>query len=126
MLKVKTELGIGKDILYAGEFIKKGQPVWFYTEGVDMQVHSDDLPEDLRDYFDKYATCVELYESKYIYELDGDDCKYMRHSTSPNVIFSGNLGLAVKDIEINEELTFDLSVTTTKNHYNYLTLINES
>lgn len=120
MLLIKTTTGkssiqgIG---LFSAEQIVKGQPIWI--KGIqDIVIKMGDVPEDLRDYLDKYATVDgNLYRR---YNLDGDDCKYMNHSDNPNICFINDIGLALCDIEINEELTCDYREITIPEHFEYL------
>lgn len=142
MLIVKTNIGkseiqgIG---LFASEKIEKGQPIWSYKEGFDLKIPLKSIPQELRGYLDKYSTITKdseeiffkkeikriVYEEDFIYNLDGDDCKYMNHSETPNVSFNEVLGVALKDIEINEELTCDYRTMTTPEHFELLMLINK-
>lgn len=129
--------GIG--LFCAEEKIEKGRPIWVYKEGYDLKIKVNDIPEELRGYLDKYSTVSPekdkilfkdgyqyvTYNDSLIYHLDGDNCKYMNHSDNPNVVFNDNIGIAIKDIELNEELTCDYSKITTKEHFEFLMLNKE-
>ena len=43
-----------------------------------------------------------------IYTLDLDNSRYINHSKNPNIVFPNNkIGIAICDINIGDELTFD-------------------
>lgn len=99
--------------------ITKGEPIWI-KQNSDIAINMDSIPIEYRDYFDKYASVREI-AGKLHYELDGDDCKYMNHSENPNVLFvTPELGIAIKDISSNEEITCDYRTITTPEHFQYL------
>jgi hypothetical protein len=104
--------------LYSYVDIVKGQVIW--TKGpIDIFIDMKDIPIELRDYWDRYAT-VQKYGEAMMYYLDGDECKYMNHSETPNIIFKGSIGLALEDIPANTELTCDYRTITTPEHYEFL------
>lgn len=107
--------GIG---LHTNENLTKGQPIWTKGE-MDVTIKMGDVPEELRSYLDKYATVEgQIYRN---YHLDGDDCKYMNHSETPNVgFFNSNIGLALMDIPLGTELTCDYREITIPEHFEYL------
>jgi SET domain-containing protein len=121
MLKIQTSVKSspihGKG-LFTKEYVNKGQLVWIKTNE-DVSIPMDVIPNSLRDYFDKYAT-VSKYGNIHVYQIDGDDCKFMNHSYSPNVIFIDNIALATRDIDLNEELLCDYTQITTPEHFEYL------
>lgn len=143
MLLVKTNKVISSihgEGIFAAESIKKGQPVWKFNPLTDLRIKQEDVIEDLREHFDNYGTITQgkdvfsgsngpitvNYEDKFIYNYDGDDCKYMNHSTEPNVSFGEDLGLALQNIEMDEELTCDYRTITTEDHFNYLMSLSET
>ena len=105
--------------LFTGDIILKGQVIWKYSSDKDLIVLQDIIPEDLRDYFDKYSTVI-VYDDSYYYELDGDNTRYMNHSENPNIMFIENIGLATRDIGLHEELTCDYRTITVPTHFQYL------
>lgn len=107
--------------LFSSEIIKKGTPIWVKSQ-TDIAIWSVYIPEELRDYLDKYST-ISSFSNFHVYHLDGDNAKYMNHSDDPNIGFFGetdNIGLALKDIEPNEELTCDYRKITSPEHFEYL------
>ena len=124
MLLVSTHLGKsdieGMGVFSAENLIVKGQPIWIKGP-LDISVNQKDIPVELRDYFDKYATVEGPSYPKY--HLDGDDCKFMNHSNTPNILFTETLGIALSDIELNEELTCDYRTITIPEHFEYLMTI---
>jgi hypothetical protein len=98
--------------------IVKGQVIWTKGPG-DIFINMEDIPFDLRDYWDRYST-VQIYGTATMYCLDGDDCKYMNHSETPNILFKGSIGLALEDIPAHTELTCDYRTITTPEHYEFL------
>lgn len=123
--------GIG---LYTTNEIKKGEPLWIYSPSVDIRIEQSKIDPTLRDHFDKYSTVTKfveriLLQSGYtsvthedinIYNYDGDDCKFMNHSEDPNVVFNEEIGIALRDITENEELTCDYRTITTPEHFEFL------
>ena len=124
MLLIKTYVAIS-DIsgngLFSEEELPEGFP--FYKVGEkDLYINQEDIPVYLRNFFDKYATVEERYNERF-YFLDGDNCIYMNHSETPNVEFHGNIGITIKKIEKDEELTCDYRKITIPEHFEYLMLI---
>jgi len=121
MLIVKTSKGrslIHGLGLYAAEYIEKGQPIW-YKSDKDLIIPMNLIPYDYRDYLDKYATVEKNCDIEY-YQLDCDDARFINHSDDPNIIFIGEIGLAIKDIELNEEIVCDYRTITTPEHFELL------
>ena len=108
--------------LFTYNYIGKGEPVWI-KQFSDIVVELDKIPVGLRNHFDKYSSVRNIH-GKLHYELDGDNCKYMNHSEDPNVLFvTPELGIATRDICVNEELTCDYRTITTPEHFEYLMLL---
>lgn len=111
--------GIG---LFTTEYIEKGEVVW-KRDITDIAILRDEYKElevkGLAEWVEKYGT-QEIDGSWF---LDGDDCKYMNHSKTPNILFLDYVGVALRDIEINEELYCDYSTITTIEHYKKLLTI---
>lgn len=126
MLKIKTYVApsvIAGKGLYTVDNIAMGQPVWLHDSKCDLIIEVDEIPPYLRDYFDKYSTVSKTIRGKLKYHLDGDDARFMNHSEDPNIVFIDSLGVALRDIEANEELTCDYREITTPEHFEYLMLI---
>jgi len=125
MLLVNTHLGKsdieGTGVFSAEDLITKGQPIWKFGSK-DIRVNINEIPINLRDYFDKFSSVESECRNKY-YILDGDECKYMNHSETPNILFTETLGIALSDIELNEELTCDYRTITIPEHFEYLMTI---
>lgn len=126
MLKIETYIeeskipnaGIG---LYTKEFIEKGRIIWYFDPDKDILLYQPDVDflksVDLFEYTEKYGTCNEALK---LWELDGDNTRFMNHSFSPNIHFNEVYGIALEDIDINEELTCDYTTITTPDHFNKL------
>ncbi len=119
MFYVKTVLkpsllhGIG---CFADQAIKKGDLVWKYESGVDIFLTREgyeQLPKLQKDFFDHYAYWSDELHG---FVCAADNHRFTNHSTSPNVgtinAEEGNDGqdIALKDIEIGEEITVDYRV----------------
>jgi SET domain-containing protein len=123
MLLIRTTTGkslIHGYGLYAAEYIEKGRPIWFKSDK-DIEIPMSQIPYEYREYLDRYAT-VEKKGLEQIYNLDCDDAKFINHSEDPNIVFIGNIGIAISDIEINEEIICDYRTITTPEHFELLML----
>jgi SET domain-containing protein len=107
MLIIKTKLdkssihGIG---LFTLEKIEKGQVIAELSE-FDIKIKKDDVPQ-------KHIEMFEFYfgVEKDCYQTYFDNMRFMNHSDYPNCIDAKNgMCIAIKDIEIGEELTCDYS-----------------
>jgi len=127
MLLIKTYVAkseIEGKGLFSEDPLPQGFP--FYKVGPDdLFINQEEIPEYLRAFFDKHAT-VEEIDNQRFYFLDGDNCIFMNHSDNPNVAFFNNIGLTLKEIEPNEELTCDYRTITIPEHFEYLMLINDT
>ena len=93
--------------LFAAEPITKGTEIWRYLEGFDPVYPSSilvDGPGLARLYLKRHA--YPHHSDHTLIMLDGDDCRYMNHSSDPNVIFPyGQVtGHALCDIAPGTEL----------------------
>lgn len=108
MLVVKTILkeingkGIG---VIADEEIKKGQKVWVFNKFIDIKLDDKDVPDEAREFFDKYA--VEYKKGKIMININ--NCRFINHSEDPNIIETGvhKPMIAIKEINKGEEITVD-------------------
>ena len=115
MLLVKTRLdkspihGFG---VFAVERIPRGTPVWRFMAPFDQDLSPavlDDLSEQHRQWMLHYGY-IDIHSKRLI--LCGDDARFMNHSDNPNIASDFNLDsygvdIAVRDIEVGEEITTD-------------------
>lgn len=111
MLLVKTKIapskihGIG---LIADEFIPSGKIIWKHHDLVDRVYHYkqlDDIPEPARSVVQYYG----WREGDY-FIWPGDNARFVNHSKTPNVqTQGGGVSVAIKDIQIGEEIIEDYS-----------------
>lgn len=93
------DYGLG---LFAKEFINKNSIVWEFKDGIDIKINQntfDNLSSIHKNYFKKYG----WKDGEYIYS-SCDLTNFINHSFNPNLICSGDLTIAKKDINIGEEL----------------------
>jgi len=93
------EYGLG---LFAKEFIEQDSVVWKFKDGIDIKIDKntfDNLSKVHKDYFKKYG----WKDNDYIYS-SCDLTNFINHSFNPNLVCSGDLTIAQKDISIGEEL----------------------
>ncbi|MFN7401289.1 MAG: SET domain-containing protein [Alphaproteobacteria bacterium] len=110
MMLVKNYLGLS-DIhgigLFAGEFIKKGQKIWEFIPGLDVELPKSALDsphESIRSFLQRYTYPHPQDSGKVI--LDGDHGRFMNHSAHPNSDFRiPAIGLALVDIAEGSEIT---------------------
>ena len=107
MLVIKTKLdkspihGIG---LFTIEKIEKGQTISQLNE-FDIKIKKEDIPPKYIEMFEFYFGVEEEFYQTYF-----DNMRFMNHSNNPNCIDAKNgMCIAIKDIEIGEELTCDYS-----------------
>jgi uncharacterized protein len=115
MLLIKTKLaessihGMG---IFAGERILRGNDVWQFFPNFDLErsvSEVNDLPLHAQEWFKQYAY---LDYRLGCYILSIDHARFINHSEKPNVIpdFDRDrhgIGVANKDIDIDEEITID-------------------
>jgi hypothetical protein len=121
MLFVKTYLsnspidGLG---VFAAENIRAGTLVWKFIPNIDAVIEErifNSYPDSVQSYLRKYA----YFDKKLLkYIICGDDARFVNHSTDPNTVgiypsnFEGymyGIDVAIKDINIGEEITCDYS-----------------
>jgi SET domain-containing protein len=108
-VKVATnpKMGLG---LFAKEFIPKDSIAWKFTEGIDTKIsllQFFDLNDAQKEYFTKYGW-IEKGEEGFYYS-SGDLSNFMNHSYTPNLNGKQECLIAVRDIQIGEELFVDYS-----------------
>jgi SET domain-containing protein len=94
--------GIG---LFVKESVKKNEIIWSPTSELMAKIHVKELPtlsDDERHDWVKHSYQM----GDYLYK-DTDDTRFMNHSCSPNVIDFHNSLIAARDIEKDEEITWD-------------------
>ncbi|MDD4287909.1 MAG: SET domain-containing protein [Candidatus Peribacteraceae bacterium] len=114
MLLVPTTIGVSpiQGIgVFAAERIKKGTPVWEFTQGFDLEIPGASihgLPPSMKATMLKYAYRVPKTDT---YVLPADDARFMNHSDHPAVLIAqdDSPDIAARDIEPREELTVDYS-----------------
>src|ERR1035437_8979722 len=109
MLFVKTKLqqssihGLG---LFADEFISKGTPIWKLQKGFDIiltEKQFDELPKLTQDFITHFSY---YHQGIKCHILCGDNARFFNKAERPNCGGEGDdVTLALKDIEIGEELT---------------------
>ena len=111
MFLVKTKLapskihGIGT---FAEQFIPKGTLMWEFHEGIDCQITQerfDALPPIIQNEFLVHGWVNENGK----HQMNMDNEKFINHSDNPNTSSPGygKFVVALKDIEIGEEITQD-------------------
>jgi uncharacterized protein len=114
MMLVQTKVqnshieGVG---IFAAQFIRKGQEIWRLDERFDLVYPEKTVasfPPDMQDYFNRYGY-PHMTRSGFIV-LEIDNGRFMNHSEEPNTNFTDSeLGWAIRDIQIGEELLCDYS-----------------
>jgi uncharacterized protein len=129
MLLVETEVkmsaihGLG---CFAREKIKKGQTVWKFDDRLDRKIpvsKLSELPESMQTFLRIYGY-FENYDGEKMVVLCADNSRHMNHDENPNLAEGGQnceLNIAVRDIEIGEELTcnyteFDMHASEKLSH----------
>jgi len=107
MLLIKTEIkdskihGLG---LYTLQTIKKGDIIAKLNE-FDIKISIEEIPPMYIEFFNHY-----FGKQKEYYQVYFDNMRFMNHSDDPNCINTNNgLCIAIKDIDIGDELTCDYS-----------------
>ena len=110
MMLIRNYIGLSKIHgigLFAGEPVKKGQKIWEFMPGLDVELPRSALNssiEPVRSYLQRY-TYPHHQKADYII-LDGDHGRFMNHSESPNTDFRvAALGIATQDIPEGAEIT---------------------
>lgn len=100
--------------VYTSVPIQRGSEVWRYNPDFDLSYPIAKIataPDHIREFMDRYTYVNPFDPTKVI--LDADEARFMNHSDNPNVDFSSDIsGRALRDIEIDEELTCDYACFT--------------
>jgi SET domain-containing protein len=91
--------------LFAKEAIKKDEVVWSPTFELIEKIRVDEVPTLAEDR--QYDWIKHSYQIGDFLYKDTDDTRFMNHSCKPNVIDSYNVLVAARDIEKDEEVTWD-------------------
>jgi SET domain-containing protein len=94
--------GIG---LFVKERIKKDEVIWSPTSEMMEKIHIEEIPmlsEDKR-----YDWIKHSYQMGDFLYKDTDDTRFMNHSCNPNAMDSYDVLIAARDIEKDEEVTWD-------------------
>jgi SET domain-containing protein len=114
MLLVATRLDVSPLIpadhkkkigLFADELIPAGTKIWEFTKGIDKEVSETNvnkLPKLQKDFANSQYPWTEKY-----YLIYGDNTRFINHSEEPNVGEEGDYLVALKDIQVGEELVSD-------------------
>lgn len=105
--------------VFTTEFIPLGMPIWrIGPKDIIIPIKEiKTIPANYLTYLFTYGTFNKKTKT---YFMDGDNCRYMNHSTDPNVLFTESIGIAIKGIKPYSELTCDYSTITTKEHFESL------
>lgn len=103
-------MGLG---LFASEFIPNQSVVWKYMEGFDIRFDPNrlnELNDAQRAHFTKYAWLEQMiHDDKEYYYCNADLCGFTNHSKNANIFSKGHYTIAMRDIEIGEEIFIDYS-----------------
>lgn len=111
MFTVKTKIkesaihGIG---VFADEFVPQGYVIWRYQQNFDTTINDEqfvELPKIAQEYLLHYG---HYSKDEGGYVLCGDSGRFTNHSKTPNIqMLNVTETIAIKDIEIGEEITED-------------------
>lgn len=107
----KSEIeGLG---LFAGQNIKEGDIIWFLDPTVDSIIPKDNfdgmidwVTKEISENFLKWS-----YKRGDDYILCADNAKFVNHSETPNCKTLDQYDVALRDIKVGEELTYDYRLT---------------
>jgi SET domain-containing protein len=109
-VKVATNPAMGMG-LFAKEFIAKDSVVWEFIEGIDLKVPIEkinSLNYAQKEHFYKYGW-IEKNDENFYY-LSCDLTNFINHSYTPNIEAKDTWSVALKDINIGEEIFIDYGV----------------
>lgn len=103
-------MGLG---LFAKEFIPNSSVVWEYKKGFDIRFapeQMNELNEAQKEHFIKYAWLEQMAnDDQEYYYCNADLCGFTNHSKNPNISSRGHYTIAIKNIEIGQEILIDYS-----------------
>jgi hypothetical protein len=112
MLTIKTHLkqtplkGVG---LFTSVFLAQNTMIWIMDERfqkVFSEEEMAEMPTLQKDFLMTYGTWGVISGNPGRF-LELDDSRFINHSIAPNIAFVDDIGYALRDIEIGEELTCD-------------------
>ena len=118
MITIRTELrqagdkGLGifsKSRIEVGEQVWKRDPDFFLVFSSDQY---DAFSDVQKEFFDHYG----VREKNGEFTLDVDNTRFINHSTTPNVSFTYQEGIAIRVIEAGEELLCDYGEIYSSHH----------
>ena len=92
--------------VFCRDDIAKGQRVWRHDDDLDLSFPEsklDHVEAHVREFIDRYAYPDRRRPGNLV--LESDEGRFMNHSDSPNLDFSGEFGIALCDIPAGTELT---------------------
>ena len=98
------KMGLG---LFAKEYIPADSIVWKYVDGVDIKFRIDRLKEfndAQKEYFKKYAWIERSDDGEEFMCSNADLSNFINHSNFPNIVNTGSFSVAIRDIEVDEEI----------------------
>ena len=101
------KMGLG---LFAKEHIPADSIVWKYVDGVDIKFRIDRLKEfndAQKEYFKKYAWIEKSDDGEEFMCSNADLSNFINHSNSPNIVSAGSSSVAIRDIQVDEEIFID-------------------
>lgn len=101
------EMGLG---LFAKENISANSVVWKYYEGIDIRFPVENLKQlnhAQREFFKKYGWIEKSEDGKSLVCSNADLTNFINHSSSPNISNSGVSSVAIRDIQVDEEIFID-------------------
>ena len=103
-------MGLG---LFALEFIPNQSIVWEYKKGFDIRfdpMKLNELNKAGQAHFTKYGWLEKMAsDDKEYYYCNADLCGFTNHSKNPNISSRGHYTIAIKNIEIGQEILIDYS-----------------
>ena len=103
-IATNSKMGLG---LFAKEHIPADSIVWKYVDGVDIKFRIDRLKEfndAQKEYFKKYAWIEKSDAGEEYVCSNADSSNFINHSNFPNIVNTGIFSVAIRDIEVDEEI----------------------
>ena len=98
------KMGLG---LFAKEFISKDSVVWEFVDGLDIKISMNEfnaLNDAQKEYFKKYAWIEKSDDGEEFMCSNADLSNFINHSNSPNIVSAGSSSVAIRDIQVDEEI----------------------
>lgn len=110
MLLIKTKLGLSTIHgigLFADQLIPKDTIVWQHNDLIDRVYRYDQL-ENMPDIIQQTLNNYGWREDEY-FIMPGDNARFTNHSITPNCEPAPGISIAIRDIQIGEEITENYS-----------------